>query len=248
MPRMRLAEQARCNRFQSAPGRLAGRCARSRMRAAPARDVSIRARPIGRAMRAVAAPVPRVSGVFQSAPGRLAGRCRGQQYARWLHMTSFNPRPADWPGDAASSGCLAIARPRFNPRPADWPGDATQAACAVHCSLVSIRARPIGRAMRGLVTAPRPDRWMFQSAPGRLAGRCARWQPSAASAAVVSIRARPIGRAMRAAASAQSRRLACFNPRPADWPGDAVYGRDVPASHRQFQSAPGRLAGRCLMR
>jgi len=37
--------------------------------------------------------------------------------------------------------------------------------------LVSIRARPGGRAMRGGL-APRARRCMFQSAPGREAGRC----------------------------------------------------------------------------
>ena len=108
-------------------------------------QVSIRARPIGRAMRRCGQAA--ASGVtFQSAPGRLAGRC-DRPLARWSHLDGFNPRPADWPGDAAAE---AEERQR---------------------QAVSIRARPIGRAMLpsgvGLLHTK-----SFQSAPGRLAGRC----------------------------------------------------------------------------
>ena len=61
---------------------------------------------------------------------------------------------------------------------------------------VSIRARPIGRAMRD-IRVSRSRGTAFQSAPGRLAGRCLQAVFHGAVPVHVSIRARPIGRAMR---------------------------------------------------
>ena len=228
--------------------------------------VSIRARPIGRAMPACADADQR--GIeFQSAPGQLAGRCDRIAHAAEPGRRCFNPRPANWPGDAAAR------RPAHGRR---------------H---VSIRARPIGRAMRRPVDRCVTRRSMFQSAPGQLAGRCRRLEWRVASREV-SIRARPIGRAMPGRRAPRWLPVACFNPRPANWPGDARCvgnaammiigfnprpanwpgdawpaetsplampgfnprpanwpgdavtgrgGRDA----RMFQSAPGQLAGRC---
>ncbi len=196
----------------------------------PVVTVSIRARPIGRAMRKWDRTNDHLIKRFQSAPGRLAGRCRS-----WVRSapgragrsqaclrSCFNPRPADWPGDAQRTWRCDTS---FNPRPAEWPGDAARGQPHQSGRAVSIRARPIGRAMRqGLEMFnrirgawpypmsfnPRPADWpgdapadstrrceVFQSAPGRLAGRCSRTDTLVRS---------PIG----------------FNPRPADWPGDAL--------------------------
>ncbi len=89
------------------------------------RGVSIRARPIGRAMPEEHPDAASVQG-FQSAPGQLAGRCveRGR---RVRHDHSFNPRPANWPGDAPSILLHSSHCKSFNPRPANWPGDAFSA-------------------------------------------------------------------------------------------------------------------------
>ncbi len=198
--------------------------------------VSIRARPIGRAM-----PLPSLSRVrrlrfnprpanwpgdaasrstgiwlalvFQSAPGQLAGRC--------VATERFNPRPANWPGDAnarhswfqsapgqLAGRCAGRAYVRrihrsFNPRPANWPGDAGLPATGRWPAGVSIRARPIGRAM--------PSRAAAVHAPGSMPGKC------------------------------------CFNPRPANWPGDAHTEPLQCEGTNQFQSAPGQLAGRCAV-
>ena len=135
-----------------------------------AQRVSIRARPIGRAMLNAALANPEGK-AFQSAPGRLAGRCPwpGWQSPTW---TSFNPRPADWPGDALGRRPASSFGLGFNPRPADWPGDARIGGRLAAHQIVSIRARPIGRAMRGATLSPAAGEDEFQSAPGRLAGRC----------------------------------------------------------------------------
>ncbi len=61
---------------------------------------------------------------------------------------------------------------------------------------------------------------MFQSAPGREAGRCSSTPPPDSS-------------------------TSSFNPRPAVRPGDATDGRAILKEPSVFQSAPGREAGRC---
>ena len=181
-------------------------------------DVSIRARPHGRAM-----PHGLVVVVgahqFQSAPGLTVGRC-ASFLGRVCTHSGFNPRPASRSGDACS--CF------------------DQAAQLI----VSIRARPHGRAMRiGISGAS--DSIMFQSAPGLTVGRChlrehftvanPRFNPRPASRSGdatdrarhpawcrVSIRARPHGRAM------------LCNP-----------SNPPPSYNDAFQSAPGLTVGRC---
>ena len=129
----------------------------------------------------------------------------------------------------------------FNPRPADWPGDARfrgGRAAATH--RVSIRARPIGRAMRRWRSGTYPD--LFQSAPGRLAGRC----PAAFTrrALRVSIRARPIGRAMHTERGPQKQQR-LFQSAPGRLAGRCPASAIDSSLSDWFQSAPGRLAGRC---
>ncbi len=67
----------RSDQFQSAPGRVAGRCAIAVLSLPPLNQ-------------------------FQSAPGRVAGRCRPHRNRR-ARADRFNPRPAGWPGDAVGS-------------------------------------------------------------------------------------------------------------------------------------------------
>ncbi len=164
---------------------------------APSRIVSIHARPIGRAM-PFAAHSWRSLHPFQSTPGQLAGRCMARDRAD-------------------------LAQLRFNPRPANWPGDAGH----------------------GHVRTRRSSR--FQSTPGQLAGRCTMPSADSAGELLVSIHARPIGRAMPTVRALHPPCAAGFNPRPANWPGDAL--ADMARLQLRiglFQSTPGQLAGRCV--
>jgi len=203
--------------------------------------VSIRARPVGRAMRLRPGPHRRPPG-FQSAPGQLAGRCSDHPN-RTTETTCFNPRPASWPGDARAPSRQGGDAGGFNPRPASWPGDAILNHARALGWLVSIRARPVGRAMpcvgawSGWVgmfqSAPgqlagrchlaicgAPARLQFQSAPGQLAGRCvATFNANLGRMKFQSAPGQLAGRCDRKPAAS---RLHCgFNPRPASWPGDA---------------------------
>ena len=203
--------------FQSAPGQLAGRCQRDGVREM---SVSIRARPIGRAM-----------------PSEMPSAT--------LHR--FNPRPADWPGDACTARAVSVPTSCFNPRPANWPGDA---GCrdASHVARLRFQSAP-GR-LAGRCCACRDqrcDRRRFQSAPGRLAGRCRGRAPVASGHRLVSIRARPIGRAMRSSPRCcQTRRcIVSIRARPIGRAMRAPPHEPVATDH-VFQSAPGRLAGRCV--
>ena len=134
----------------------------------------------------------------------------------------FNPRPAKWPGDAASIRCSADHG--FNPRPANWPGDAVRLRC--HLSGVFQSAPGRGPGDAGSSRSRWPDAPGFNPRPANWPGDA----PAICAATIrvrvmmpVSIRARPIGRAMPAD---PDRRLATgFNPRPANWPGDAAGSR-----------------------
>ncbi len=205
--------------FQSAPGLTVGRCSdlqqpvrgtagfnpRPASRSGDAyrhrliewaTQVSIRARPHGRAMRS-----------------RLPAARR--------RRSCFNPRPASRSGDALdeidamdtvvefqSAPGLTVGRCRahaFHPV-RDWLFQSAPGLTVGRCSreidglqaemLVSIRARPHGRAMPGGRRSHGRSAVVFQSAPGLTVGRChttAGFDPGATN---VSIRARPHGRAM----------------------------------------------------
>ncbi len=135
---------------------------------------------------------------FQSAPGREAGRCLGTLLMLG-RLRCFNPRPAVRPGDASSGDGSWTRVGGFNPRPAVRPGDAI-----INSAKVEVE-------------------YLFQSAPGREAGRCR-------------------GTGLPFAPSIS------FNPRPAVRPGDAVIQTVSTWTTRLFQSAPGREAGRCPTR
>ena len=167
---LKVALESIGKKFQSAPGRQAGRCHPFGQQVGRHQLVSIRARPAGRAMRGP--DVGRHPGRgFQSAPGRQAGRCE---------------RPAAADAD----------HHRFNPRPAGRPGDAIPPPAVGQGEVVSIRARPAGRAM----PLPREQGQQSQgvSIRARPAGRAMRRRSRPASTKIptVSIRARPAGRAM----------------------------------------------------
>ncbi len=183
--------------FQSAPGLSAGRCRADfrsvrewfvvSIRARPfgramlekpenipaALDVSIRARPFGRAMHGAAGGFLRRKSVsIRARPfGRAMRRACGFRCRR---RTGFNPRPAFRPGDARPVSRPSQALWRFNPRPAFRPGDALSAGAVDLEFVVSIRARPFGRAMLYAALALAAFVVWFQSAPGLSAGRCRR--------------------------------------------------------------------------
>ncbi len=135
-------------------------------------DVSIRARPHGRAMRCFWRPRPNAA-------------------------SSFNPRPASRSGDARTRNDKRNRDGGFNPRPASRSGDARVCSTSMVVGIVSIRARPHGRAM-----PPRHRRVVV--------------------AVHVSIRARPHGRAMPRVPHQAGKDYGGFNPRPASRSGDAT--------------------------
>ena len=183
--------------------------------------VSIRARPIGRAMPASNAQLRgsarvsiRARPIGRAMPDRLVGRVNARD-ATDLDRC-FNPRPADWPGDA--SYYLDCDRQEFQSAPGRLAGRCADVGSWLRS--VSIRARPIGRAMPQVATPLAA----FQSAPGRLAGRCDQ-RPHAALHEFQSAPGRLAGRCVRSRLSSLDCR--CFNPRPADWPGDAPLAQVV---------------------
>ena len=180
--------------FQSTPDQKAGRCAVMFGDTPRIVVVSIHARPEGRAM-----PNDHMAGCarvrrFNPRPTRRPGDATAGPMRRWPSW-SFNPRPTRRPGDAAiaaSRSARAICfnprptrRPgdasmklitfavkyRFNPRPTRRPGDARLEFPRCYARVVSIHARPEGRAM-----------------PSATPSRTRVWR--------VSIHARPEGRAM----------------------------------------------------
>ncbi len=85
--------------FQSAPGTRAGRCPPPLRVNTTMHPVSIRARHACRAMPGLHGHFARLL-MFQSAPGTRAGRCPPVASCA-TRSSSFNPRPARVPGDAA---------------------------------------------------------------------------------------------------------------------------------------------------
>ncbi len=235
-----------------------------------AQRVSIHARPIGRAMRCGCA-ASRGWSMFQSTPGQLAGRCRYPPsvsvrrpyvsiHARPIGRampsaarcpapinSGFNPRPANWPGDAPPARRRCAARSAFQSTPGQLAGRCVRDSPAIGASCdVSIHARPIGRAMRASCWLCAGVQELFQSTPGQLAGRCGCIVIGQQPRVRVSIHARPIGRAMppRSVTSVAGPHRVSIHARP--------IGRAMPRATARgrlracrFQSTPGQLAGRC---
>ena len=234
--------------------------------------VSILARPEGRALPGHGFPcVVSPFYCFNPRPARRPGAASGSSARRSPSPQGFNPRPARRPGAASCAGwSWRAASPSFNPRPARRPGAAVLVAVArsriawfqsspgpkagrclrlsampTRVWIVSILARPEGRALLSSCNADTFSGLKFQSSPGPKAGRCfagmacvtlglsfnprpAR-RPGAAFERVgdadggraVSILARPEGRALPARGPGAAASAACFNPRPARRPGAA---------------------------
>ena len=229
-------------------------------------NVSIRARPHGRAM-PTSRRVRWAWTGFNPRPASRSGDATRPARLRHKQLVSIRARPH---GRAMLRGSAWMARPLafqsapgltvgrcfryglfrgrcwfcFNPRPASRSGDARLHFAAMRARDVSIRARPHGRAMQ-------------------------RHQQHAGAQVEVSIRARPHGRAMHELyASVQQgvqfqsapgltvgrcrsprppgRPNCSFNPRPASRSGDAAQQpHPPPLRHWKFQSAPGLTVGRC---
>ena len=133
--------------------------------------VSILTRPQGRALLSVAA-ITSPSLPFQSSPGRKAGRFISVSGSSGTDWISFNPHPAARPGASPSLPPNISLLSSFNPHPAARPG-----ASVTGCY------------------APRPEN-MFQSSPGRKAGRFCQVYRRRRGAGRVSILTRPQGRAL----------------------------------------------------
>ena len=181
----------------------------------------------------------------------------------------FNPRPAFWPGADSHFGRLSMALVVFQSSPgllAGRYGDC--AASHEYVVVVSILARPFGRARTAPPLALKRIRTMFQSSPGLLAGRVRpRWPRSWAGRSCFNPRPAFWPGATPPACQPRARGP-CFNPRPAFWPGATMtqeiqsledrvsilarpFGRARTVrlargmvSPTQFQSSPGLLAGR----
>uniref|UniRef100_E6PG38 Uncharacterized protein n=1 Tax=mine drainage metagenome TaxID=410659 RepID=E6PG38_9ZZZZ len=112
----------------------------------------------------------RTNASFQSTPGRSAGRIAAT---------------------CAVDALLAC----FNPRPAARPGESVERTRCWRFAAVSIHARPLGRANRNVRVGVLNLALMFQSTPGRSAGRIAGARVLIPPPTIVSIHARPLGRA-----------------------------------------------------
>ena len=152
----------------------------------------------------------------------------------------FNPRPPRRTGATVSPPSSLSSSSSFNPRPPRRTG-ATPNEYACQCvSLVSILARPEGRALQ-LIRAKNATIAGFQSSPAPKDGR---YPAKIADALgfIVSILARPEGRALRRI-TREGRLPFSFNPRPPRRTG-ATCGH-VPMRDRfgRFNPRPPRRTG-----
>ena len=251
--------------FQSSPGQLAGRFATGGSRPRPWRsfnprpanwpgaspllqclgggfDVSILARPIGRALPTRAA-FARLMGVFQSSPGQLAGRFSAPIPAS-TRVRSFQSSPGQLAGRFPHRRRRGGVHGGFNPRPANWPGASPGLGIEQRVYAVSILARPIGRAL--LRTARCNFCGINVSILARPIGRALLCECHiAGESPAVSILARPIGRALRESCNQCSGNPA-FQSSPGQLAGRFRQAHVRAASQKLFQSSPGQLAGRFL--
>ena len=168
-----LVREARRDEFQSAPGPRAGRCTDAPPGGVDQSWVSIRARPEGRAVHRFAHAWRPLEARFNPRPARgpggaqLPGTRRGP-------AQGFNPRPARGPGGARwrpmRRCCIAQFQSAPGPRAGRCRGQSRHRR-QPPAALVSIRARPEGRAVRSWIASVISAK-AFQSAPGPRAGRC----------------------------------------------------------------------------
>ncbi len=132
--------------------------------------------------------------LFQSTPDQLVGRFRSCLMLRSM-LWCFNPRPTNWSGDLLRQTLFAAqALVSIHARPIGRAISAIAAGGADRRP-VSIHARPIGRAISKIPPA-QVATCKFQSTPDQLVGRFAADHPDGGAALDVSIHARPIGRAI----------------------------------------------------
>ena len=160
-------------------------------------QVSILARPRGRALRRCQRSRRRRCQMFQSSPAPEDGRCVASCSATPAVAECFNPRPPQRTGAAGAPRACATAPGCFNPRPPQRTGAALAVDRASRLEPdVSILARPRGRALRVPADGARPVRSLFQSSPAPEDGRCVRRCRECSGRSDVSILARPRGRAL----------------------------------------------------
>ena len=133
------------SQFQSSPGLLAGRYEQAASSEVVNQEVSILARPFGRARTWLRPRLCWRAGV--SILARPFGRALrvGHSPPGWARHC-FNPRPAFWPGATVPWPATRPSSRSFNPRPAFWPG-----------------VQPFWDSSIAFM--------LFQSSPGLLAGR-----------------------------------------------------------------------------
>ncbi len=147
----------------------------------------------------------------------------------------FNPRPTRRSSDRAHSPGTTIRRTCFNPRPTRRSSDSQADEAEEEDRVVSIRARPEGRAIARDAAGPPTARAV--SIRARPEGRAIDGpeQPEQPGEAV-SIRARPEGRAIGGSRGPCSCH-GSFNPRPTRRSSDRVE-RYLAHVGLRFQSAP----------
>ena len=197
---------------------------------------------------------PRGTGATRSAPHERSGcGCFNPRPPRGTGATSrppgccwcnrcFNPRPPRGTGATRQRPQRQRRTLRFNPRPPRGTGATAGGGSTGRATTVSIRARPVGRALPP-ATAPRPAWPPFQSAPAPWDGRYGVASATAALNQVVSIRARPVGRALHAGQSSPRHQPGSFNPRPPRGTGATCSAACFRAASK-FQSAPAPWDGR----
>ena len=163
----------RTTRFNPRPARRPGAPSRSTASSSAVSQVSILARPEGRALRAGRPPPRARCPRFQSSPGPKAGRSPQPSKVCCSSPSSFQSSPGPKAGRSPAQRSGTSSRTtRFNPRPARRPGAPRRPpACFERLVVVSILARPEGRALRDLAVGAVGQLYQFQSSPGPKAGR-----------------------------------------------------------------------------
>ncbi|CAH2030743.1 protein of unknown function [Trichlorobacter ammonificans] len=180
--------------FQSTPALWDGRFHQACVTHWGFTDVSIHARPLGRALPACCW-LFRSTFQFQSTPALWDGRFTSPGVMPAMSCC-FNPRPP------FGTGASNQQRPRerqivsFNPRPPFGTGASHAYFNKPYSYTVSIHARPLGRALRVQVFVQVIGQ-QFQSTPALWDGRFSVLNDGLERKEMVSIHARPLGRALR---------------------------------------------------
>jgi len=172
---------------------------------------------------------------------RPEGRALPTAGSRVHSDRSFNPRPPRRTGATRASCVAPRARPCFNPRPPRRTGATSNAAASSMRSLVSILARPEGRAL--LLEHPALGIGVPVSILARPEGRALRGWRLAHAGAPPRFNPRPPRRTGATACCAATSRAAMFQSSPA--PKDGRYHRGAVRVRRRvsFNPRPPRRTG-----